>query len=350
MQKLVTIERFILDNQPQSAKGELTNLLYDIALAAKIISFKINRAGLQDVLGMAQNVNIQGEEQQKLDVFADRMLFQLCDHSGRVCVMASEEQEDLLHIPPQYEKGNYALVYDPLDGSSNIDVNVSIGTIFGIYRTVNWELRGRTEDLMQPARSLVAAGYVLYGSSTMMVYSTGQGVHGFTLDPELGEFLLSHSNMRVPEKPLYYSLNAAYYRRWSPEMQAFARWLQGEEVHGFPAPPNLSSRYIGSLVSDFHRNLLRGGIFVYPAEIGKPDGKIRLLYEAGPLSFLINQAGGYASTGFANILDLVPQNLHQRVPFFIGNKSLVETAEEFLQGKGQNGKSIVNLFDGTNLP
>jgi fructose-1,6-bisphosphatase I len=333
MAKLITIERFILDNQPQTAKGDLTNLLYDIALAAKIISFKTNRAGLQDVLGMAQNVNVQGEEQQKLDVFADSMLFQLCDHSGRVCVMASEEQDDVLHIPEPYEKGSYALVYDPLDGSSNIDVNVSIGTIFGIYRTLDWALRGRKEDVLQPPGSLVAAGYILYGSSTMMVYSTGQGVHGFTLDPELGEFLLSHSNMRVPEPPQYYSLNAAYFRRWSPEIQAYAQWLQGFESPYLPEPPHLSLRYIGSLVSDFHRNLLRGGIFAYPPEASKPDGKIRLLYEAGPLAFLINQAGGYASTGFGNILDVVPQDLHQRVPFFIGNRFLVEKAEEFIQGK-----------------
>ncbi len=332
MTKFITIERFILENQPQSAKGELTNLLYDIALAAKIISYKTNRAGLQDILGRVDNVNIQGEIQQKLDVFADRIIYQLCDHSGRVCVMASEEQEDILPIPEQYEKGNYALVYDPLDGSSNIDVNVSIGTVFGIYRTKDWVLRGRKEDVLQPPRSLVAAGYILYGSSTMMVYSTGKGVHGFTLDPELGEFLLSHENMRLPEPPAYYSINAAYFNRWSEEVQSFVRWLQGQKKCNIPAPPQLSSRYIGSLVADFHRNLLRGGIFVYPAEEGKPNGKIRLLYEAGPLAFLINQAGGYASTGYENILDLQPEDLHQRVPVFIGNRSLVEVADRFIQG------------------
>ncbi|HFQ93410.1 MAG TPA: fructose-1,6-bisphosphatase, partial [Anaerolineae bacterium] len=216
MSKIYTIERFILEHQPESAKGEFTNLLYDIALAAKIIAHKTNRAGLVDILGRAGAINIQGEQQQKLDVYADEMIFRVCDHSGRLCVMASEEQEEIIPIPEQFEKGSYVLVYDPLDGSSNIDVNVSIGTIFGIYRALDWDLRGREEDVLQPGRDLVAAGYVLYGSSTMLVYSTGQGVHGFTLDPELGEFLLSHQNMRLPEPPTYYSINHAYFQRWSP--------------------------------------------------------------------------------------------------------------------------------------
>lgn len=331
MNKFVTIERFILDNQPQTAKGELTNLLYDIALAAKIISYKVNRAGLQDILGRVGSTNIQGEEQQKLDLFADRIIFQLCDHPGRVCVMASEEHEELLHIPAHYEKGSYALVYDPLDGSSNIDVNVNIGTIFGIYRARDWAERGRKEDVLQPARALVAAGYILYGSSTMMVYSTGQGVHGFTLDPELGEFLLSHSHIRLPELPAYYSINASYFNRWTPQVREYADWLQGHEIPNAPKPPKLSARYIGSLVADFHRNLLLGGIFAYPGELNKPDGKIRLLYEAGPLSFLIEQAGGRASNGRENIIDIVPTSLHQRTPIYIGNSYLVDQAEAFLQ-------------------
>ncbi len=327
MSKIYTIERFILEHQPESAKGEFTNLLYDIALAAKIIAHKTNRAGLVDILGRAGAVNIQGEQQQKLDVYADEMIFRVCDHSGRLCVMASEEQEEIIPIPEQFEKGSYVLVYDPLDGSSNIDVNVSIGTIFGIYRALDWDLRGRVEDVLQPGRDLVAAGYVLYGSSTMLVYSTGQGVHGFTLDPELGEFLLSHQNMRIPEPPTYYSINHAYFQRWSPAVQNYVRWLQGGEDG---AAPVMSSRYIGSLVADFHRNLLRGGIFCYPAEEKKPHGKIRLLYEAGPLAYLIEQAGGYASNGRTPILDIRPTDLHQRTPLFIGNRSLVETAEKFM--------------------
>lgn len=328
MSKIVTIERFILDYQPDYARGEFTNLLYDIALAAKVIAHKTNRAGLTDILGRAGATNIQGEQQQKLDVFADDIIYRICDHTGRLCAMASEERDDFMTIPEQYKKGSYALVYDPLDGSSNIDVNVSIGTIFGIYRCQDWDLRGRREDVMQPGRRLVAAGYVLYGSSTMLVYTTGQGVNGFTLDPELGEFLLSHENMRLPEPPAYYSVNHAYFEKWTPGMKRYLRWLQGGE--GRTDKP-LSSRYIGSLVADFHRNLLRGGVFCYPAEVEKPEGKIRLLYEAGPLAFLAEQAGGYASNGYEPILDIEPTDLHQRTPLFVGNRSLVYQVERFLQ-------------------
>jgi fructose-1,6-bisphosphatase I len=279
-------------------------------------------------LGRAGATNIQGEQQQKLDVFADDIIFRVCDHTGRLCAMASEEREEIIYIPEQFKKGSYVLVYDPLDGSSNIDVNVSIGTIFGIYRCVDWDLRGREEDVLQAGRKLVAAGYVLYGSSTMLVYTTGQGVHGFTLDPELGEFLLSHEKMRLPEPPAYYSVNHAYFQRWSPGMQRYLRWLQGSE--GDHARP-LSSRYIGSLVADFHRNLLRGGIFCYPAETNRPDGKIRLLYEASPLAFLAEQAGGYASNGYKPVLDIEPTDLHQRTPLFVGNRSLVYQLERYLQ-------------------
>ncbi|MEM7112953.1 MAG: class 1 fructose-bisphosphatase [Chloroflexota bacterium] len=329
-QKVLTIERFILDNQPDYARGEFTNLLYDIALTAKIISHKTNRAGLTDILGEAGAVNIQGEDQQKLDIYADDVMFRMCDHTGRLCAMASEERDEMIHIPEQFKKGSYILVYDPLDGSSNIDVNVSIGTIFGIYRCLDWDKRGRLEDVLQAPRRLVGAGYVLYGASTILVYSTGNGVHGFTLNPELGEFLLSHEQMRFPEPPSYYSVNHAYYSRWTPNTQRFVNWLQGQE--GGDAP-QMSSRYIGSLVADFHRNLLRGGIFCYPGEVNKPNGKIRLLYEAGPLAYLAEQAGGYASTGTGSILDVEPSELHQRTPLFIGNRSLVSRAEAFLQAE-----------------
>jgi len=327
-ERIVTIERFILENQPREAGGAFTNLLYDIALAAKAIAHKTNRAGLLDVLGRTGDVNVQGENQQKLDVYADRIINRLCDHTGRLCVMASEEHEDILTIPPEYEKGSYVLVYDPLDGSSNIDVNVSIGTIFGIFRCLDWNRRGRLEDVLQAGRDLVAAGYVLYGASTMLVYTTGAGVHGFTLDPELGEFLLTNEQMTLPEPPSYYSVNHSYYQRWSPAVQKYVRWLGGRE--GDDAP-TLSERYIGSLVADFHRNLLRGGVFVYPAETQKPEGKLRLLYEAAPLAFLIEQAGGYASDGKQPILDILPESLHQRVPLFIGNRTLVEKAEVFVR-------------------
>ncbi len=323
-----TIERFLLENQPDYARGEFTNLLYDIALAAKIIAIKTNRAGLVDILGTAGSENIQGESQQKLDLFADEVIFRMCDHTGRLCAMVSEEQEEMITIPPEYEKGSYVLVHDPLDGSSNIDVNVSIGTIFGVYRCVDWAKRGRLEDVLQPGRKLVAAGYILYGASTMLVYSSGQGVHGFTLNPELGEFLLSHPNLRLPRPPKYYSVNGSYYHRWSPGVKNYLGWLQGQ-VEG--DNPELSSRYIGSLVADFHRNLLRGGVFCYPAESERPNGKLRLLYEAAPLAYLIEQAGGYASDGHGPILDIEPETIHQRVPLFIGNRNLVEKVEHYIR-------------------
>ena len=325
MNKIVTIERFILEHQPEHAGGDFTHLLYDIALAAKLISRKTTRAGLSDVIGRAGNTNVQGEEQQKLDVYADETLYRLCDHTGRLCGMASEEHEEFLRIPEYHQKGSYVLVYDPLDGSSNIDVNVSIGTIFGIYRTVDYAKRGRIEDFLQPGYKLHAAGYVLYGASTMLVYSTGQGVHGFTLDPDIGEFLLSHENMRFPEPPAYYSVNHAYQNRWEQPVRDYVSWLLTTPRF------NLSERYIGSLVADFHRNLLRGGIFMYPAESEKPEGKLRLLYEAAPLSYLAEQAGGYGSTGHGSLLEVVPTGLHQRVPAYIGNRNLVVKAEEFLQ-------------------
>lgn len=327
MSTVTTIEGFILENQPEYASGELTMLLYDIALAAKIIAHKTNRAGLIDILGEAGETNVQGEVQQKLDVFANDIMKQVCENTGRLCLMVSEEQEEPIFIPERYSKGNYVLVFDPLDGSSNIDVNVSIGTIFGVYHCIDAQLRGRVEDALQPAANLVAAGYVLYGSSTMMVYSTGDGVHGFTLNPEYGEFLLSHPNLRLPEPPAYFSINSSYYYRWPPAVQHFLDWLQGRGDEC----PDLSARYIGSLVGDFHRNLLRGGIYCYPAEKHRNEGKLRLLYEAGPLAFLVKQAGGYASDGSQSILDIVPSQLHQRTALFIGNRSLVERLEAFVR-------------------
>lgn len=327
MSTVTTIERFILENQPEYASGELTMLLYDIALAAKIIASKTNRAGLVDILGVAGSTNVQGEAQQKLDIFAHEIVRKMCDHTGRLCLMISEEQEEPLYIPARFPKGDYVLVFDPLDGSSNIDVNVSVGTIFGIYHCLDKQLRGRVEDSLQPPSDLVAAGYVLYGSSTMLVYSTGNGVHGFTLNPEYGEFLLSHPNMHLPEPAAYFSVNSSYYSRWSPGVQHFLDWLEGKGDDS----PTLSARYIGSLVADFHRNLLRGGIFCYPAESQRDAGKLRLLYEAGPLAFLVDQAGGYASNGRQPILEVVPTHPHQRTPLYIGNRSLVERLEKFIR-------------------
>jgi fructose-1,6-bisphosphatase I len=326
MENLVTIERFILDNQPQHAHGDFTSLLYDIALAAKAISAKANLAGLVDILGRAGSSNIQGEQQQKLDIYADQIIRTLCDHTGRLCVMASEEHENIIHIPERYPKGRYVLVFDPLDGSSNINANVGTGTIFGIFRCLDWESRGRLEDCLQPGRDLIASGYILYGTSTILVYSTGSGVHGFTLDPQLGEFLLSHKDITLPPRPKYFSVNHGYQNRWAASIRNYVRWLQGQDG----SQVSLSERYIGSLVADFHRNLLEGGVFFYPGRKNMPDGKLRLLYEAAPLAFLVEQAGGYASTGLGDVLDVSPTSLHQRIPLFIGDRQLVEKAEQFI--------------------
>ena len=325
----LTLSRYLQQQQEQhGVSPELCELIRQTCDACHRISDAIGKGALAGVLGHAGSENVQGEEQKKLDIISNDLMIAATLGGGCVAGLASEEMDEILPVPDGMKEGRYLLLFDPLDGSSNIDVNVSIGTIFAIYRCIDWTNRGRLEDCLQPGRKLVAAGYVLYGSSTMLVYSTGHGVHGFTLDPELGEFLLSHENMKLPEPPQFYSVNHAYYRHWSPTVQKYVRWLQGLEPESPPKP--LSERYIGSMVADFHRNLLRGGVFLYPAETGKPQGKIRLLYEAAPLSFLVEQAGGYGSTGCGSILDVIPVELHQRTPFFIGNRALVEKAEEML--------------------
>jgi fructose-1,6-bisphosphatase I len=330
--RIVTIERHILEQQrkyPQ-ATGEFTSLLYDLALAAKMISRETTKAGLAEIIGEAGTSNTYGERQQKLDLYADDMIYKMNDHTERLCAMASEEQDDIIPIPTSFGTGKYVLLYDPLDGSSNIDVNVSIGTIFAIHRKVSKGERGTSEDVLQAGNQLVAAGYIIYGSSTMMVYSTGQGVHGFTLDPSIGEFLLSNDNIRIPEPPKYYSTNQGQEKYWTHGVRRFTRWLQG--IDGEGGTP-LSARYIGSMVSDFHRNLLRGGVFFYPGDLQnptKPYGKMRLMFEAQSLAFLAAQAGGYASDGVGDILDIQPHSLHQRCPLFIGNRGLVEQAETFI--------------------
>jgi fructose-1,6-bisphosphatase I len=332
MATLVTIERHILEQQRKipNATGVFSELLYDIALAAKIIARETTRAGLVNILGSADQANVHGEVQQKLDVFADTTIYRMCNHAGRLAVLASEEHEDILPIPEEYPCGKYVLLYDPLDGSSNIDVNGSVGSIFAIHRKVSSGERGSLEDVTQPGSSLAAAGYVIYGPSTMLVYSSGHGVHGFTLDPSVGEFLLSHENIRIPEQPQYYSVNQGNEKYWTPGVRRYIKWLQG--IYGEGRQP-LQARYVGSLVADFHRNLFRGGVYIYPADLkdgSKPSGKLRLTYEAAPLAYLAQQAGGYASDGAGNILDLKPGKLHQRVPFFVGNRELVENAERFI--------------------
>lgn len=330
--QITTIERYILEEQSShpEATGVLTNLLYDIALAGKVIASQTTRAGLMEILGRAGTTNIQGEQVMKLDSLADRTIIGLTDHTGRLAVMASEEHADIIQIPEKYPTGKYVLIFDPIDGSSNIDYNACIGTIFSIFRRKSLDGPGTLEDCLQTGRELVAAGYLIYGASTMLVYTTGMGVHGFTLDPTVGEFLLSHPDIRIPDKPRFYSTNQGYETYWSEGVRQYTHYLQGR----YGKRKGLSLRYIGSLVGDFHRNLLAGGVFYYPADNQdpfKPHGKLRLLYEAAPLSFIAEQAGGCGSDGEKNILDIQPETLHQRTPLFIGNRELVEKAEEFIR-------------------
>jgi len=333
-QPLITIERHIQQQQRDfpHATGRFTNMLQDMALAAKIIAKETTRAGLVNILGSADSENSFGERQQKLDLFADKIIFEMNDHTGRVCAMASEEHDDLIEIPLHFDSGNYVLLYDPLDGSSNIDVNVSIGTIFSIHRKFTRGDRGTMDDVLQEGRRLLAAGYVVYGSSTMMVYTTGSGVHGFTLDPAIGEFILSHPDIRIPEKPKYYTVNHGNEKFWTAGVRRYVKWLQGIEGEGHDP---LGHRYIGSMVSDFHRNLLKGGIYIYPGTLADPAGKIRLMYEAQALAFIAEQAGGYASDGIGDVLNIQPHTLHQRVPVFLGHKGLVQKAEQYIKDYDQ---------------
>ena len=330
--RLMTIERHIIEQQKQfpAATGEFSALLYDIAFAAKIISRDVRKAGLVDILGYTGSENVQGEQVRKLDEFADEVMFKAMDHTGRLCVMACEEREDIIPIPAEFKSGHYVLLYDPLDGSSNIDANVSIGTIFSIYRKVSAAERGTREDCLQPGNQQVGAGYVIYGSSTLLVYTAGLGVHGFTLDPTVGEFLLSHENIQIPKRGAIYSVNEGNTHNWNEGMRRYIEHLKTPDK---ATRRPYSSRYIGSLVADFHRNLLYGGIFLYPADKKNPQGKLRVLYEANPLSFVVEQAGGASSNGQQRILDIQPADLHQRTPLIIGSHDDVKEAEEFLQGQ-----------------
>ncbi|MEC9492370.1 class 1 fructose-bisphosphatase [Flexistipes sp.] len=328
MEKGVTnLSRFLLEEQRKhpEATGEFTILLEQIAFAAKIISSEVNKAGLVNILGKNESTNVHGEEQQKLDVYANRKMIEALDHTGKVCAMASEEDEDIIEIPDKYPKGKYVIVFDPLDGSSNIDVNISIGTIFGIYKRISEGFNGCREDFLQEGNKLVASGYVVYGSSTMFVYTTGVGVNGFTLDPSIGEFLLSHENIRIPEHGKILSINEANYHRWTPEIRDFVEYIKSIKERKY------TSRYIGSLVADFHRNLLKGGIFLYPGDKSNPEGKLRLLYEANPMAHIIEQAGGMATDGHKNILDIKPEKLHQKTPLIIGSRFEVETYLKYMK-------------------
>lgn len=328
--RFMTLARHIIEQEKlhPEATGELSKILQDLSLAAKVISLEVNKAGLADILGFTGDNNVHGEQVKKLDIFAHDMLFRAMDHGGQLCVMASEEEEDIIHIPHKFKVGKYVLLFDPLDGSSNIDVNVNIGTIFSIYKRVSPDGKpGALEDCLQKGAQQVAAGYIMYGSSTILVYTAGHGVHGFTLDPAFGEFLLSHPDMRIPEKGKIYSINEGNYKFWHPGLKQYIKYLQEEDKN---TERPYSSRYIGSMVADVHRNLIYGGIFMYPSDSHNPKGKLRLMYECNPMAFIIEAAGGKATNGKKRILDIQPESLHERTPFFIGSRYDVDMVESFM--------------------
>jgi|SRR5437867_6459353 len=325
MSKIRTVQQHILDEERlyPEATGDFTSLLTSLIVAAKIISREVNKAELVKILGETGGINVHGEKVQKLDEFAQQTIYRAMGHSGHICVMASEESEGLIPIPDGSKRGKYVLMFDPLDGSSNIDVNASIGTIFSIHRKITTGNEdGSLEDCLQKGTQQLAAGYFIYGSSTMMVYTTGHGVHGFTLDPSLGEFLVSHENITIPSRGKIYSINEGNVSSWDSGTRRYIEYLkESKKEEGRP----YSLRYIGSLVADFHRNLLKGGIFLYPG----PQGKLRLLYEAAPLGMVVEQAGGAASTGSRRILEIEPTSLHQKVPLILGSREDVREYEKF---------------------
>ena len=320
----ITVTEHLLLHQKRSphATGQFTGLLYDLILSGKIISRRVNKAGLLDILGGTGEVNVQGENVQKLDEIANRVLIYRMERCGALCAMGSEENADLIRVSPEFPRGDYILIFDPLDGSTNIDVNINVGTIFSILRRQPGATGEVTmEEVLQAGSQQVAAGYILYGPSTMLVFTTGQGVHGFTLDPGVGEFLLSHPDIRMPERGKVYSVNEGYWHYWDEAARESVTW--------FKSPDNAqrtpySTRYVGSLVADFHRTLLYGGIYMYPPDTRKPGGKLRLMCEGAPLAFLAEQAGGKATNGARRILDIKPDSLHARTPLFIGSSGDVE--------------------------
>ena len=330
--KLVTIERHIVEEgkmHPQ-ATGEFTRLLRDLTLAIRILARDVRRAGLNDILGMTDDTNVHGETVKRLDIHANDVIFRAMDHGGHLCVMASEESEQLMQIPDEYEKGKYVLVFDPLDGSSNIDVNISIGTIFSIYRRLDptSKDRGTLQDCLQAGWQQVAAGYAMYGSSTQLVYTSGNGVDVFTFDPTIGEFLQTYEKIRIPKRGKIYSVNSGNSYRWPEGVRNYVKHLLAPSKDGLRP---YSLRYVGTLVADIHRTLHYGGIFMYPADTASPTGKLRLVYELNPIAFLIEQAGGLATDGSRRILDIQPESLHQRVPCFMGSEEDVLEVEQFLR-------------------
>jgi fructose-1,6-bisphosphatase I len=330
MSSEVTVIEHLLIQQKRSpsASGHFTSLFHDLILSAKIIHRSVTKAGLLDILGGTGETNIQGEHVQKLDEFANRVLLYRMERSGMLAAMASEECDEMVPVSAAFHRGDYILIFDPLDGSTNIDVNINVGTIFSILRRKP-DMKGDValEELLSPGREQVAAGYFLYGTSTMLVYTTGQGVHGFTLDPSVGEFLLSHPDMRIPEEGRIYSVNEGNYHHWDNNAKAAVNYFKTQS--GSRKEP-CSLRYVGSLVADFHRTMIYGGIFMYPADVrhGKAKGKLRYLCEASPLAFVVENAGGAATNGKTRILDIKPQSLHERVPLFIGSKRDVDAVAD----------------------
>jgi fructose-1,6-bisphosphatase I len=328
----ITIERHIIDQQERhpGATGELTRLLHQIALSAKMITHEVRRAGLLDILGETGARNVQDESVQKLDVIADDIIYRNLDHAGVLCCMASEERAKMIPIPTQFQSGKYTLAFDPLDGSTNIDANVSVGTIFSVHKKISSGDGGTEEDLLQQGSKQVVAGYVVYGSSTILVYTTGSGVHGFTLEPAIGEFLLSHPNIRIPKKGKIFSVNMGNYRYWSEGVRKYVDAITSEQKEN---KRPYTSRYIGSMVADVHRTLLYGGIFMYPMDLKdpkKPKGKLRMLYEAAPMAKVIEQAGGLATNGKDNLLDIIPKDLHERTPLFVGSSEDVKEVGKYI--------------------
>jgi len=326
-----TLGEFIIENQTEFkySSGELSRLINSIRLAAKVVNHEVNKAGLVDILGTAGETNVQGEDQQKLDVYANDVFIKTLINREIVCGIASEEEDDFITIEGRNEKNDnkYIVLIDPLDGSSNIDVNVSVGTIFSIYRRITPEGSPVTiNDFLQPGNKQVAAGYIVYGTSTMIVYSTGHGVNGFTLNPAIGTYYLSHPNMQFPEDGTIYSVNEGNYVHFPQGVKDYIKYCQKEEQDR-----PYTSRYIGSLVSDFHRNMIKGGIYMYPNTSKDPNGKLRLLYECNPMAYIAEQSGGKASDGYTRILDIKPTELHQRVAFFCGSKNMVTKAESFMK-------------------
>ncbi|GAA4945710.1 class 1 fructose-bisphosphatase [Algibacter agarivorans] len=334
--KHTTLGEFIIDNQKhfKYSSGELSRLINSIRLAAKIVNHEVNKAGLVDILGAAGETNIQGEDQQKLDIYANEVFKSALINREIVCGIASEEEEDFVTVQGKYNAhdNKYIVLIDPLDGSSNIDVNVSVGTIFSIYRRKTpLGMPVRKEDFLQKGNEQVAAGYIVYGTSTMLVYTAGHGVNGFTLNPAIGSFYLSHPDMKFPETGNIFSINEGNYAHFPQGVKDYIKYCQTEEEDR-----PYTFRYIGSMVSDFHRNMIKGGIYIYPASFKAPKGKLRLLYECNPIAFLTEQAGGKATDGFKRIMDIQPTELHERVPIFCGSKKMVEKAEYFMHKYPKN--------------